>query len=499
MSTVTVQLPDGTTYEQPTGLFINNEWVPAIKGETFELICPATEEPICAVQRAYAEDVDVAVAAARAAFEGGWKDTPGDERGLLLYKLAELMGKYEDELAAIEAHDSGKPKALNALGDVTESAACFRYFAGWADKVTGKHIPLGKNKFAYTIHEPYGVCGQVIPWNYPIAMAAWKLGPALAAGNCVVLKTSEITPLSMLWFGKLVKEAGFPPGVVNILSGYGVDAGAHLASHMGVDKIAFTGSTATGQVIQKLAASNMKAVTLECGGKLPLIVFNDADLDQAVKWAAIGIMLNQGQICTSTLRIYIQLGVYDQFLAAFKEHVEAEYSQNQGLPFTPSVIVGPQVSKMQYDKIMGYLDKGKQEGARVVTGGARPAGVDKGYYIAPTVFADCTPEMTIIREEIFGPVVLCSKFESEEEVVKFANLLQYGLGAAIFSENVAKCHAVARDLQAGMVWINSSNDLDIHVPFGGVKMSGVGRELGEYGLSIYTQAKAVHVNMGSKI
>ncbi|ODQ80564.1 hypothetical protein BABINDRAFT_34633 [Babjeviella inositovora NRRL Y-12698] len=496
---VQVKLPDGSTYTQPTGLFINNEFVKSIKGEKFESICPATEEPIAAVYRAYEEDVDVAVKAAREAYNTVWKETGGVQRGKLLFKLAELMEKHADELAGIEAHDSGKPKATNAIFDVEESANCMRYFGGWADKVTGKSIPLGKDKFAYTLHEPYGVCGQIIPWNYPLAMAAWKLGPALAAGNCVVLKTSEITPLSMLWLANLIKEAGFPPGVVNILSGFGKDAGARLASHEGVDKIAFTGSTATGQVIQQLASKNMKAVTLECGGKSALVIFDDADLDQAAKWAAIGIMSNQGQICTATSRIYIQDGAYDKFLQAFKAHVEEEYTSKQGCPFNDTHVVGPQISQPQYEKILSYIEIGKKEGAKLLSGGKTPASLTKGYFIEPTIFADISPDMRIANEEIFGPVVACGRFKTYEEGLKYANQTQYGLGSAVFTQDIAKAHRFASDLEAGMVWINSSNDSDIHVPFGGVKMSGVGRELGEYGLTIYTQAKAVHVNMGSKL
>lgn len=494
-----VTLPDGNKFRQPSGLFINNEFVKSKSGKTLDSINPATGDVNGSVYAADEEDVDLAVKCAREAFDKVWKKTTGVERSDLLNKFAQALQDQRDLIGAMEAWDSGKTKEKNAVYDIDECINCFKYFAGWADKIQGKVIQNDPKKLAYTVHEPFGVCGQIIPWNYPLAMAAWKLAPALAAGNVVVLKSSEITPLSILYLAKIFKDVGFPPGVVNILSGYGATCGKALASHMDVDKIAFTGSTATGKLIQQMAAANMKAVTLECGGKSPLIIRQDADLDQAVKWAAIGIMSNQGQICTSTSRVYIHEAVYDKFLSLYAKHVQEEYKQ--GEMFDKDATVGPQVSKQQLDKVLSYIDIGRKEGARVVLGGERNTHGDlsKGYFVKPTIFADVKPEMRIVNEEIFGPVVVCGKFSSDEEVLKYANQTQYGLGAAVFTSDITKAHEMARDIQAGMVWINSSNDSDCHIPFGGVKMSGVGRELGEYGLSMYTQAKAIHVNLGTKL
>ncbi|KAG7195887.1 uncharacterized protein KQ657_002272 [Scheffersomyces spartinae] len=493
---VDVTLPDGTKVQQPTGLFINNEFVKSKSGATLDSINPSTGEVNSAVYAAEEEDIDIAVAAARKSFKS-WKKSTGVDRGNLLFKFADLLEKNKDLLAALEAWDSGKAKYTNAIFDVEEAIRVFRYYAGWADKIQGKLIQNDPKKLAYTIHEPIGVCGQIIPWNYPILMAVWKIAPAVAAGNTLVLKTSEITPLSLLHLGKLWVEAGFPAGVLNIVTGYGAVAGNALASHLDVDKIAFTGSTATGRLIQKAASSNLKAVTLECGGKSPLIVMPDADIEQAVKWAAIGIMTNQGQVCTSTSRIYAHEDIYDDFVKKFADHVLAEYKQ--GNVFGQDSVVGPQISKVHHDKIMSYIDIGKKEGAKVVIGGEKNEEGDlkNGYFIKPTIFSDCKPDMRIINEEIFGPVVAVSKFKTDEEVLEWANQTDYGLGASIFTKDIVRAHQFAADLEAGMVWINSSNDSDLHVPFGGVKMSGFGRELGEYGLTMYTQAKAVHVNMGT--
>ncbi|KAK6460004.1 mitochondrial aldehyde dehydrogenase [Scheffersomyces coipomensis] len=493
-----VTLPDGKKFEQPAGLFINNEFVKSVSGKTIDSINPATGEVNGSVYAAEAEDVDIAVDAARTAFKS-WKKVSGVDRGKLLFKFADEFEKQQALLSSIEAWDSGKTKDQNAIYDVEECIAVFRYYAGWADKIQGKLIQNDAKKLAYTVHEPFGVCGQIIPWNYPLLMAAWKLAPALAAGNVVVLKTSELTPLSLLYVAKIFKKVGFPPGVVNILSGYGATAGKSLASHLGVDKIAFTGSTATGKLIQQAASANLKAVTLECGGKSPLIVRSDADIEQAVKWAAIGIMSNQGQICTSTSRIYVHEDIHDEFVEQYKAHVIADYKQ--GEMFDGDAVVGPQVSKVQHDKILNYISIGKEEGAKIVLGGEKntDGALSKGYFIKPTIFTEVQPHMRIVNEEIFGPVVVVGKFKTDEEVVKYANSTQYGLGAAIFTKDITVAHNMASDIEAGMVWINSSNDSDIHIPFGGVKLSGVGRELGEYGLSMYTQAKAVHVNLGTRL
>lgn len=490
-----VTLPNGMKYSQPSGLFINNEFVASKSGKTLESINPSTGEVNGAVYAAEAEDVDIAVAAARTAFKT-WKKMTGVERGDLLFKMVQLMEEDQKTLSAVEAWDSGKTLEQNAKYDIAETISVFKYYAGWADKIQGRLIQNDPKKLAYTVHEPYGVCGQIIPWNYPILMAAWKLAPALAAGNVVILKSSEVTPLSILYFAKLFKKAGFPPGVVSILSGFGATAGKALASHTGVDKVAFTGSTATGRVIQQLATSNLKAVTLECGGKSPLIIRGDADLEQAVKWAAAGIMQNQGQVCTSTSRIYAHESIYEEFLTQFAAHIKEVYVQ--GDMFQDDAVVGPQVSKMHYDKIMSYIDIGKKE-ARLVLGGEANKEAGNGYFIKPTVFADVKPTHRVVQEEIFGPVVAVGKFSTDEEALELANGTEYGLGAAIFTKDIAIAHNMASDIEAGMVWINSSNDSDLHVPFGGVKMSGVGRELGEYGLTTYTQAKAVHVNLGTRL
>lgn len=494
-----VTLPNGQKFTQPAGLFIDNEFVKSKAGKTLDSINPSTGEVNGTVYAAEKEDVDIAVASARTAFKL-WKKTTGVDRGNLLFKFADLLEKEKDIIGAMEAWDSGKTLAQNAIYDVEETINVFRYYAGWADKIQGRVIQNNPKTLAYTVHEPFGVCGQIIPWNYPLLMASWKLAPALAAGNVVVMKTSEVTPLSLLYLAKLFKEVGFPKGVVSILSGFGATAGAALASHMDVDKVAFTGSTATGKLIQELAAkSNLKAVTLECGGKSPLIIRADADLEQAVKWAAFGIMANQGQICTSTSRVYIHESIYDKFLEMFAAHVKEDYTQ--GEMFNDAAVVGPQVSKQHYEKILSYIEVGKEEGARVVLGGSKndEGELSKGYYVKPTIFADVTPKMRIVNEEIFGPVVACGKFSTDEEVLGYANQTQYGLGASIFTKDITTAHTMAADVEAGMVWINSSNDSDVHVPFGGVKMSGIGRELGEYGLTTYTQAKAIYVNLGNKL
>lgn len=383
--------------------------------------------------------------------------------------------------------------------DIPEVTNTLRYYAGWADKVHGQTISTSHLKLAYTLRQPIGVVGQIIPWNYPLAMAAWKLGPALACGNTIIMKPAEQTPLSILYLANLIKEAGFPPGVINILNGYGRVAGSALVSHPGVDKVAFTGSTMTGREIMKLAASTLKNVTLETGGKSPLLVFDDADLVQAAKWAHTGIMYNQGQVCTATSRILVHESVYDAFITLFKD--EVANTSKVGDPFHNDTFQGPQVTKAQYDRILSYIESGKSEGATLVAGGEPYKNVagGKGFFIAPTVFTDVKDHMRIYKEEVFGPFVVISSFSTEDEAVTRANDTTYGLGAALFTKNIERAHRVASDIEAGMVWINSSNDSDFRVPFGGVKQSGIGRELGEAGLEAYSQVKAVHVNLGSKL
>ena len=412
------------------------------------------------VHAAEAEDVDAAVAAARKAFnDPAWRDIATTERGDLMYKLSALVEKHQETLATIETWDNGKPYTVALNEDIPEVVGTLKYYAGFADKIHGHVIDTSPAKLAYTIREPIGVCGQIIPWNYPLAMAAWKLGPALACGNTVVIKAAEQTPLSILYFANLVKEAGFPPGVINILNGHGKKAGAAIASHMDIDKIAFTGSTATGREIMKMAAVNMKNITLETGGKSPLLVFDDANLDQAVKWSHIGIMSNMGQICTATSRILVQEGVYDKFISAFKEHVAA--TSKVGDPFKDDTFQGPQVTKVQYERILSYIESGKSEGATLTAGGQAYKDVNgKGFFIAPTIFTDVKDEMKIFREEVFGPFVVISSFKTEDEALQRANNTTYGLGSAVFTQDLTKAHRVARRIEAGMVWINSSNDSD---------------------------------------
>ncbi len=528
--------PNGHKYTQPTGLFINNEFVTSRSGEKITSINPTDESEITSVHAAGAEDVDIAVAAARKAFKT-WRDIVPTERGELMLKLADLgmlpfycpmnqshfppstipclstpprphkptdafpitkVDKHRTTLATIETWDNGKPYTVSSTEDVPEVASCLRYYAGYADKLHGTVIDTGPAKLAYTLREPLGVCGQIIPWNYPLAMAAWKLGPALACGNCVVLKAAEQTPLSILYFGTLIKEAGFPPGVVNLLNGYGKVAGNAIAGHEGIDKIAFTGSTATGRQIMKAAAVNLKNITLETGGKSPLLVFEDADLEQAAKWAHIGIMSNQGQICTATSRVLVQEGCYDRFVDMFKKTIGE--TSKVGDPFQEETFQGPQVTKAQFERVLGYIESGKSEGATLAMGGTAYKDVGgKGFFVEPTVFTGVKDSMKIYREEVFGPFVVVSSFKTEEEAVAKANDTTYGLGSAVFTQDITKAHRVARNIEAGMVWINSSNDSDFRIPFGGVKQSGIGRELGEAGLAAYTNTKSVHVNMGTRL
>ncbi|KAH8424763.1 mitochondrial aldehyde dehydrogenase [Aspergillus melleus] len=497
-STIALTAPNGRKIELPTGLFINNEWVKATKNGTITSIDPTNETEITSVQAATSEDVDTAVDAARTALEDpSWADMHPSARGELIRKLSDLVQENLEDLATLETWDGGKPYSVSLTEDLPEVVSCLRYFAGFADKIHGQVIDSGAAKFAYTIREPIGVCGQIIPWNYPLMMAAWKLGPALTCGNTVVLKPSELTPLSILYFADLIKKAGFPPGVVNILNGHGAEAGTAIANHPGIDKLAFTGSTATGQKIMAMAASNLKNITLETGGKSPLLVFNDADIDQTVKWAHAGIMSNQGQICSGTSRIIVQKGVYEQFIAAFKKYTAQ--TSKVGDPFRDDTFQGPQISKAQYDRVLSYIDSGVKQGARLVLGGAPSNTTGPGFFIQPTILADATEDMTVSREEIFGPVVVISPFETEAEAVKQANNSPYGLGCAIFTQNLERSHRLARKIESGTVWINSSNDSDSRTPFGGVKQSGIGRELGEAGLAAYSSIKAVHVNIGAKL
>lgn len=415
-----------------------------------------------------------------------------------MYKFADLIEANKETLATLETWDNGKPYSVALNEDLGEVVGTLRYYAGWADKIHGETIPTNPQKFAYTLKQPIGVCGQIIPWNYPLAMAAWKLGPALACGNTIVLKPAEQTPLSILFLATLIPEV-FPKGVINIVNGFGKEAGHALASHLDVDKIAFTGSTITGKQIMKTASVNMKNITLETGGKSPLLVFDDADLDQASKWAHIGIMSNMGQICTATSRVLVQERVYDKFVELFKEVVKS--TSKVGDPFADDTFQGPQVTKAQYERVLGYIDAGKSEGATLASGGKphKNVGAGKGFFIEPTIFTEVKDTMKIYREEVFGPFVVVASFKTEEDAIRMANDTTYGLGSALFTTNIERAHRVASRIEAGMVWVNSSNDSDFRVPFGGVKQSGIGRELGEAGLAGYCQTKSVHVNMGLKL
>ena len=471
-----------------TKLLINNRWVNAASGKTFGTVNPSTGEEICQIAEADQADVELAVKAARAAFEtGAWRKMAASERGRLMYKLADLMEKNADELARLEALDNGKPFAIAKAVDVAASVDCIRYFAGWSDKIHGKTVPINGDYFCYTRHEAVGVVGQIIPWNFPLLMLAWKIGPALATGNTIVMKPAEQTPLSALRMGELIVEAGFPEGVVNVLPGYGPTAGAAIANHMDVDKVAFTGSTEVGHLIMEAAAkSNLKRVTLELGGKSPNIIFADTDIDEAVEGAHFGLFFNHGQCCCAGSRVFVEEKIYDQFVE--KSGVRAK-NRTVGDPFDPKTEQGPQVDNAQFDKVMGYIDSGRAQGAKLVCGGGRVG--EKGYFIQPTVFADVQDDMKIAKEEIFGPVMSIIPFKSADEVVARANRTEYGLAAAVWTKDVRKAHAIADSIRAGTVWVNCYNVLDSRSPFGGFKQSGIGRELGEYGLQQYTEVKSV--------
>ncbi|QKX53116.1 uncharacterized protein TRUGW13939_00190 [Talaromyces rugulosus] len=489
-----ITLPNGVSYEQPLGLFINNEFVKGADGKTFETINPHDEKVITAVHEGTEKDVDIAVKAARTALEGEWKHVTPSQRGRLLTKLADLLEENIETLAAIESLDNGKTVFWSKV-DINNAAGCIRYYGGWADKIVGQTIDTDEKNFTFTRHEPVGVCGQIIPWNFPMLMWSWKIGPALATGNTIVLKTAEQTPLSALFAATLVKKAGFPPGVVNIVSGFGKTAGAAISNHMDIDKVAFTGSTLVGrQILQAAAKSNLKKVTLELGGKSPNIVFADADLDNAISWVNFGIYYNHGQCCCAGSRVLVHEAIYDKFIEAFKKRTQAN---KVGDPFGKDTFQGPQISQIQYDRIMGYIEEGKKAGATVVTGGERVG--DKGYYIAPTIFSDVTSDMKIVQEEIFGPVCTVQKFKDEEEAIKLSNTGTYGLASAVHTTNLNTALRVSGALRAGTVWVNNYNMLHYQMPFGGYKESGLGRELGSYALENYTQVKSIRVYLGDAL
>jgi len=493
MSTTKLKTPSGEI-DQPTGLFINNEFVKGVDNKTFEVINPSDESVICSVSEATEKDVDIAVAAARKAFEGDWRKVSPGDRGKMLFKLADLFEKNIEQLAALESLDNGKAITM-AMGDVGACAGTLRYYGGWADKIEGKVVDTTHDTFNYVKKEPIGVCAQIIPWNFPLLMWSWKIGPAIAAGNTVVMKSAEQTPLSALFAASLVKEAGFPPGVINVISGFGKIAGAALSSHMDVDKVAFTGSTVVGRQIMKAAAgSNLKKVTLELGGKSPNIVFADADIENAISWVNFGIFFNHGQCCCAGSRVYVQESIYDKFIQRFKERTSKNVV---GDPFDKNTFQGPQVSQLQFDRIMSYIEHGKQAGAVVETGGKRKG--DKGFFIEPTIFSNVTEDMKIMQEEIFGPVCSISKFKDQADAIRLGNSTTYGLAAAVHTSNLNTAIEVSNALKAGTVWVNTYNTLHHQLPFGGFKESGIGRELGEAALDNYCQTKTVSIRLGDAL
>ncbi|KAK3786619.1 hypothetical protein RRG08_027577 [Elysia crispata] len=476
-------------------IFINNEFVDAVSGKTFQTIDPATEQVICEVAEGDKADVDKAVQAAKDAFRLGspWRRMDATDKQDLMIKLADLIERDRDYIASLETLDNGKPFLISHMVDVGLTIKCLRYHAGWATKNLGQVVPMDGDFFSYIRKEPVGVCGQIIPWNFPMLMQAWKLGPALAMGNTVVMKPAEQTPLTALYIAKLAAEAGYPPGVLNIVPGFGPTAGAAIAEHMDVDKVAFTGSTEIGQLIPQMAArSNLKRVTLELGGKSPQIVFADSDVEAAIDSTHLGLFFNQGQCCTAGSRIFVEDKVYNDFVEAATEKAK---KRKVGNPFT-NVDQGPQVDKDQMTKILELIDSGKKEGAKMTIGGDRVG--DKGYFIAPTVFADVQDNMRIAKEEIFGPVMQILKFRSDEELVARAHDTVYGLAASVYTKDVDRAVTMAHSLQAGTVWVNCHNVFDTSMPFGGYKMSGQGRELGPYGIDAYTEIKSVIMKISQK-
>ena len=477
---------------KPGKLFINGRWVDSVSGKTFDTLNPATEKVITSVAEGDSADIDLAVAAAREAFENGpWKKTDARDRGRILLKIAGLIERNKDELALLDTLDNGKPINETTKADIPLVIDCFLYYAGWADKIHGETIPVRGDFFNYTLREPVGVVGQIIPWNFPLLMAAWKIAPALACGNTIVLKPAEQTPLSALRLGEICQEAGLPDGVLNIVTGYGPTAGAALAEHMDVDKIAFTGGSATGRIIMQAASKNLKRISLELGGKSPNIVFADSDVDSAVDGAMTGIFFNQGEVCCAGSRLFIEKSIHEEFIDKLSNKAA---NMRVGNPEDTGTQMGAQVSKEQFDKILGYIETGKQEGAKLVTGGERCG--ERGYFIKPTIFDAVDNNMRIAKEEIFGPVVSAITFDDVSEVVKQGNLSIYGLAAAVWTKDIKKAHRLARDLKAGTIWINTYNAFDAASPFGGFKQSGFGRELGVHALELYTHVKSVWINLG---
>ncbi|KAK1601640.1 hypothetical protein QYE76_053536 [Lolium multiflorum] len=471
-----------------TKLFINGQFVDAVSGKTFETRDPRTGEVIATIAEGDKADVDLAVKAAREAFDNGpWPRMPGCARGRILHKFADLVDQHVEELAALDTVDAGKLFLMGKMMDIPGGASLLRYYAGAADKIHGETLKMSRPLQAYTLKEPVGVVGHIVPWNYPTTMFFFKVSPALAAGCTMVVKPAEQTPLSALFYAHLAKEAGIPDGVLNIVPGFGPTAGAAIASHMDIDKISFTGSTEVGRIVMQAAAmSNLKSVSLELGGKSPVIVFDDADVDMAVNLVNMATYTNKGEICVAGSRIYVQEGIYDAFV---KKSVELAKKSVVGDPFNPNVHQGPQVDKDQYEKVLKYIDVGKREGATLLTGG-KPCS-EKGYYIEPTIFTDVKEDMSIAQEEIFGPVMALMKFKTVEEAIQKANNTRYGLAAGVVTKNIDTMNTVSRSVRAGVIWVNCYFAFDPDAPFGGYKMSGFGKDMGIDALDKYLHTKTV--------
>jgi phenylacetaldehyde dehydrogenase len=479
--------------DQKHRLLIDGEWVEAASGETFPTIDPSTEEVLTHVAAGRKEDIDRAVKAARRAFADGstWRTMAASDRGKLIHKIGDTILEHRDELAALESLDNGKPFAIARAADVALAADLFHYMAGWATKIEGNTIPISAitgpgDYLAFTLREPVGVVGQIIPWNFPLLMAAWKLGPALAAGCTVVLKPAEQTPLSALRLAELIQELDLPRGVVNVVTGDGPGAGAPLAAHPDVDKVAFTGSTEVGRLIIQAAAGNLKKVSLELGGKSPNVVYADADLDSAIVNSANAIFFNHGQCCNAGSRLFVEKGIFDQVVSGVSEVAE-KIRVAPGLDETSQM--GPLISDEQFGKVLGYLESGREQGAHAQVGGGRLG--NRGYFVQPTVLTDTTPDMKVVREEIFGPVVCAIPFSDPEEIVGSANDTNYGLAAGVFTRDINRALKTAKRLRAGTVWINTYHVFDAAMPFGGYKESGWGREMGHSVLENYLETKSV--------
>ncbi len=476
-------------------LLIGGEWRDAADGKTMPVVNPATEEVIAEVAAATRGDVDAAVAAARAALSGPWGQMSARDRGRLVWKLGERLTEKIDEISRLETLHNGKPITESRHIEIPAAAECLQYFAGWADKVHGDTIPVKGHALVYTLREPIGVVAAIVPWNFPLLLAVWKVAPALAMGNAVILKPASQTPLTALALGQLAVEVGFPPGVLNVITGSGGTVGQALVEHPGIDKIAFTGDTSTGKGIMRTAAETVKHITLELGGKSPNIVFADADLDAAVRGATVGIFYGKGEVCAAGSRLLVEKSIKDQFIGKLAERTK---KMVPGDPLDPKTRLGAISSKAQLERVLNYVDIAKREGASLVAGGSRvDIGTGKGFFMQPTVFADVTPSMTIAREEIFGPVLAAIDFVDVDEAIARANDSIYGLAAGVWTRDIKKAHYVASKLQSGLVWVNTYNVYDTAAPFGGYKQSGFGREMSRYALDYYTQVKTVWVDLGN--